>query len=108
LENKINSFKDFISCTEFLISERISHPNLITAKGTSAGGTLVAGACLNMRPELYRAVILNVPFLDVLTTLLEKDLPLTETDRLEFGNPEVSKQIYSLIHSYSPYENLSV
>lgn len=59
-----------------------------------------------MRPELFRACILNVPFLDVLTCLLEADLPLTKTDHLEFGDPLASPEIYELINSYSPYENL--
>jgi len=87
LLNKHNSFRDFISCTEYLIANGISHPNLIAAKGTSAGGTLVAQACLNMRPELYKAVVMEVPFCDVLTCLLDESLPLTLTDHLEFGNP---------------------
>lgn len=72
LLNKKNSFKDFISCAEFLIANRITHPNLLSAKGASAGGTLVAQACLNMRPDLFKAVILEVPFLDVLTCLLDE------------------------------------
>ena len=66
LLKKHNSFTDFIACTEYLIANRVTHPNLLAAKGTSAGGTLVAQACLNMRPELYKACILEVPFLDVL------------------------------------------
>ena len=94
LEKKINSFLDFNSCAEFLIANRITHPNLLAAKGGSAGATLVAQACLNMRPDLYRACILDVPFLDVLTCLLDKDLPLSATDHLEFGNPIVDKHIY--------------
>jgi len=68
---------------------------------------LVAQACMNMRPDLYRAVVLNVPFLDVLTSLLDENLPLSVTDHLEFGNPALDEKIYKLIHSYSPYENLS-
>lgn len=84
---KHNSFKDFNSCAEYLIANRITHPNLLAAKGTSAGGLLVAQACLNQRPELYRACILDVPFLDVLNSLLDEDLPLALTDHLEFGNP---------------------
>ena len=87
LLQKHNSFYDLISCSEYLIANRITHPNLLATRGTSAGGTLVAQTCLNLRPELYRAVILEVPFLDVLSCLLDDTLPLTKTDHLEFGNP---------------------
>lgn len=103
----MNSFLDFTACAEWLIAERLTHPNLLCAKGSSAGATLVAQACLNMRPDLFKAVILEVPFLDVLTCLLDESLPLTLTDHLEFGNPIKDKQIYELIQSYSPYDNLS-
>lgn len=104
---KHNSFRDFIACTEFLISQRICHPNFIAAKGSSAGATLVAQACMNMAPHLYRACILEVPFLDVLTNLLDENLPLAKTDHLEFGNPITDKKAYQYIHTFSPYENLS-
>ena len=76
LHNKNNSFLDFNSCAEYLIANRITHPNYLVGRGRSAGGLLVAQACLNMRPELYRACVLQVPFLDVLSNLLEEDLPL--------------------------------
>ena len=107
LHNKPNSFLDFIACAEYLISRRITHPNLLAAKGQSAGGTLVAQACLNMRPDLFRACILNVPFLDVLNSLLDPSLPLSATDYLELGNPIEDEKIYQLINSYCPYQNLS-
>ena len=107
LHNKPNSFLDFIACAEYLISRRITHPNLLAAKGQSAGGTLVAQACLNMRPDLFRACILNVPFLDVLNSLLDPSLPLSATDYLELGNPIEDERIYQLINSYCPYQNLS-
>jgi oligopeptidase B len=103
----MNSFLDFNSCAEFLIANRITHPYLLAAKGSSAGGMLVAQACMNMRPDLYRAVILNVPFLDVLGNLLDESSPLTMTDHCEFGNPIIDEDAYKLISSYSPYENLS-
>ena len=106
LLNKPNSFHDFVSCAEYLIANRITHPNLLAAKGVSAGGMLVAQACLNMRPELFRACILEVPFLDVLSCLLDPDEALSATDYLEFGDPLSDPQIYELISSYSPYENL--
>lgn len=90
-----------------MISNRITHPNFLVAKGSSAGGLLVAQSCLNLRPELYRACILEVPFVDVLGNLLEPDLPLAQTDHLEFGNPITDSDAYRTIASYSPYENLS-
>ena len=107
LENKPNSFLDFNSCAEYLIANRITHPNYLVGRGRSAGGLLVAQACLNMRPELYRACVLQVPFLDVLGNLLEEDLPLAQTDHLEFGNPIESAEFFKTISSYSPYENLA-
>ncbi len=105
--NKPNSFHDYISCAEYLIANRITHPNLLAARGVSAGGMLVAQACLNMRPELFRACILDVNFLDVLSCLLDPDLPLAKTDYLEFGDPLNDAKIYELISSYSPYDNLT-
>ena len=107
LHNKPNSMYDFISCAEYLIAQKFTHPNLLAARGVSAGGTLVAHSCLNMRPELFRACVLNVPFLDVLDSLLDDSLPLSATDYLEFGNPLTSPAFYSLINSYCPYQNLS-
>ena len=97
LERKHNSFSDFISCAEYLIANRLTHPNLLAARGTSAGGTLVAHACLNLRPEIFRAAILEVPFLDVLSCLLDDSLPLTVTDHLEFGNPLRDEKFYQMI-----------
>mmetsp|Transcript_1867 Transcript_1867/g.1664 ORF Transcript_1867/g.1664 Transcript_1867/m.1664 type:complete len:472 (+) Transcript_1867:801-2216(+) len=105
LTNKMNSIYDFISCTEYLVANRYTHPNLLAAKGESAGGMLVAQV-LNLKPEYYRAAILKVPFLDVINTLADTSLPLTLTDYLEFGNPFESEELYRLISSYSPYENL--
>ena len=77
---------------------------MITAKGESAGGMLVAH-CINLRPDLYRAAILKVPFLDVVNTLVDESLPLTVTDYQEFGDIK-QKEYFHLISSYSPYENL--
>ena len=105
LKNKMNSIYDFLSCTEYLIANKYTHPNLLAAKGESAGGMLVAQV-LNLRPEYYRAAVLKVPFLDVINTLADTSLPLTLTDYLEFGNPFKSEELYRLISSYSPYENL--
>lgn len=94
LQKKPNSFKDFIACAEYLIAQRITHPNLLAARGASAGGTLVAQSCLNIYPELFRACVLNVPFLDVLSSLLDDTLPLAVTDHLEFGNPITDEAAY--------------
>ncbi|CAI2386107.1 unnamed protein product [Moneuplotes crassus] len=105
LMNKMNSIYDFLSCTEYLIAKGYTHPNLLAARGESAGGMLVAHA-LNLRPEYYRAAILKVPFLDVVNTLKDTSLPLTLTDYLEFGNPFEDEELFKLISSYSPYENL--
>jgi oligopeptidase B len=77
LLNKPNSIKDFIACAEFLIANRITHPNLLAAKGQSAGGSLVGHSVLNLRPDLFRACILNVPFLDMLSNLMDPTLPLS-------------------------------
>lgn len=107
LLKKPNSIKDLVACTEYLIMKKFTHPNLIGARGSSAGGMLVAQTCLNLYPELYRACILNVPFLDTLTTLLDDSLALTVTDHLEFGNPIENEKDYRMIHSLSPYENLT-
>jgi len=101
--NRPNAFLDFIACAEYLIAKRITHPNLLAAKGQSAGGSLIAHAVMNLRPELFRSCILNVPFLDILTSLMDESLPLSATDYLELGNPITDQQIYQLINSYCPY-----
>ena len=98
---------DFISCAEWLVAKKITHPNLLAAKGQSAGGSLVGHSVLNLRPELFRACILNAPFLDILGSLLDSDLPLSKTDYLELGNPIEDEEAYNLIRSYCPYQNLS-
>jgi len=94
LHNKHNSFSDLISCSEYLIANRITHPNLLAARGSSAGATLIAQTCMNMRPEMFKACILEVPFLDIITCLLDEKLPLTLTDHLEFGNPIIDSKIF--------------
>jgi len=104
-EKKMNSFLDYISCAEYLIANRYTHPSLLCAFGSSAGGLLVGGA-INIRPELFKAAILHVPFVDVLTSLLDEKLPLTLSDHEEFGDPIKNSFSYDLIASYCPYENL--
>jgi oligopeptidase B len=88
-----------------LIANKYAHPNTLVAKGESAGGMMIAQV-LNLRPELFRAAVLKVPFLDVINTLADESLPLTLTDYLELGNPFSSENMYRLISSYSPYENI--
>ncbi|KAG8366496.1 hypothetical protein BUALT_Bualt17G0086100 [Buddleja alternifolia] len=102
--NKLNSIHDFVSCGKYLINEGLIHKNQLSAVGISAGCLLV-GAAINMHPELFRAAILKVPFLDVLNTLLDPDLPLTTLDYEEFGNPE-TKLYFEYIRKYSPYDNI--
>ena len=105
LLNKHNSFIDFISWAEYLVENNYTQQRLLAAKGESAGGMLVAQV-LNMRPKLFKASILKVPFLDVINTLEDSSLSLTITDYLEFGDPFKSEEFYNYISSYSPYENL--
>ncbi|EAS03452.2 peptidase S9A prolyl oligopeptidase domain protein beta-propeller (macronuclear) [Tetrahymena thermophila SB210] len=107
LDKKPNSFYDFISCAEYLVAEGYTHPSLMCAYGASAGGVLV-GAVMNMRPELFKACILNYPFLDVLTSLLDKNQALSASDYDDFGNPLEYQYYYDLISSYSPYENIQL
>lgn len=102
--NKCNSIYDFISCGNYLVSEGYVHRDRLGAIGFSAGGLLV-GAAINMNPDLFRAAILKVPFLDACNTLLDPSLPLTLLDYEEFGNPQIQSQFESIL-SYSPYDNI--
>jgi oligopeptidase B len=104
LTRKKNSFTDFIACAESLVRRRYTSPTKLVIQGGSAGGLLV-GAVANMRPDLFKAVLAQVPFLDVLTTMLDPSLPLTVGEYLEWGNPN-EKRYYKYIRSYSPYDNL--
>lgn len=106
LDKKMNTFKDFISVAEHLIDTKLTSPNYLTAMGTSAGGLLV-GAMLHMRPDLFKALVLKVPFVDPLSSMLNPDLPLTQIEYPEWGNPTEDPAAYDLIKSYSPYENIS-
>lgn len=99
LLNKKNTFTDFISCAEFLIKEKYTNPQKLFVQGGSMGGLLM-GAVVNMRPELFKGVIANVPTMDILTNLLEDSL-----DHEELGNPN-NKNFYDYILSYSPYDNI--
>jgi oligopeptidase B len=104
LLEKKNTFTDFIACAESLVRRRYTSPDRLVIQGGSAGGLLM-GAVTNMRPDLFKAVVSQVPFLDVLTTMLDPSLPLTVGEYLEWGNPD-EKRYYRYIRSYSPYDNL--
>ncbi len=105
LATKANTFSDFIAVAEQLVRLGLTKPGRIVASGASAGGTLV-GAAVNMRPDLFGAVYAEVPFVDCLNTLLDRDAPLTESSFSEFGNPIDSRADFLNIQSYSPYENV--
>ncbi|WP_219064223.1 S9 family peptidase [Pseudomonas sp. UMAB-08] len=104
-ENKHNTFGDFIACAEHLIDNGLTTAGQLIISGGSAGGLLI-GAVLNQRPELFKAAIAEVPFVDVLNTMLDPDLPLTVTEYDEWGNPEEA-DVYERIKGYAPYENVS-
>jgi len=102
--HKKNTFLDFIAAAEGLVAKGIAKPGEIAIHGGSAGGMLV-GACMNMRPELFRAAVGEVPFVDVINTMLDDTLPLTPTEYDEWGNPK-DKAYYDYMKSYSPYDNV--
>ena len=102
---KKNTFSDFIACAEYLISEKYTSKERLEIEGGSAGGLLL-GAVLNMRPDLFKAAHLAVPFVDVINTMLDASLPLTVGEYLEWGNPNV-KEEYEYMKSYCPYTNLA-
>ncbi len=102
--NKKNTFSDFIDCAEFLITEGQTSSEHLYAMGGSAGGLLM-GAIVNMRPELWNGVIAAVPFVDVVTTMLDESIPLTTGEFDEWGNPK-NKEYYDYIKSYSPYDQV--
>lgn len=104
LLKKKNTFDDFIACAEHLIKEKYTKQGEIAIRGGSAGGMLV-GAVLNMRPELFKAAVAEVPFVDVLNTMLDENLPLTPGEYVEWGNPK-EEEFYHYIKSYSPYDNI--
>jgi len=104
LEKK-NTFTDFIHCAEFLISEKYTQPDKLFASGGSAGGLLM-GAIANMRPELWKGILAAVPFVDVVTTMLDEDIPLTTGEYDEWGNPS-NEEYYHYLKSYSPYDNVT-
>lgn len=104
LLNKKNSFYDFIDCAQYLVDQRYTNPDVLFAGGGSAGGLLV-GAVANMAPDLFKGIIAGVPFVDVVTTMLDETIPLTTAEYDEWGNPNI-KEYYDYMLSYSPYDNL--
>lgn len=104
LLKKINTFTDFIDCSKFVIAEKYTSPEHLYAEGGSAGGLLM-GAIVNMNPELYNGVIAQVPFVDVITTMLDDTIPLTTGEYDEWGNPN-DKVYYDYMLSYSPYDQV--
>lgn len=101
---KMNTFNDFIDCSDFLIKNNYCSPEKLFALGGSAGGLLM-GAIINLRPDLYRGVVAAVPFVDVVTTMLDETIPLTTGEFEEWGNPK-NKDSYEYMLSYSPYDNV--
>ena len=104
LKQKENTFSDFIACAEHLIREKYTSPRRLAISGASAGGMLV-GVVANRRPELFHVVVADVPFVDVLNTMLDPKMPLTVTEFEEWGNPQ-EREAFERIRSYSPYDNV--
>jgi oligopeptidase B len=104
LLNKKNTFTDFIDVAEHLIEAKYTSKEELFAMGGSAGGLLM-GAVVNMRPDLWKGIVASVPFVDVVTTMLDESIPLTTGEFDEWGNPK-DKEYYEYIKSYSPYDNV--
>lgn len=102
--NKMNTFTDFVDCAQHLVDSGITAPDRMSTEGRSAGGLLM-GAVLNMAPQLFKAAVAGVPFVDVMNTMCDPTLPLTVTEWLEWGNPNVKKW-YDYMIQYSPYDNV--
>jgi oligopeptidase B len=105
MQNKMNTFTDFIACGEFLKREKVCAPDRLVIQGGSAGGLLV-GAVTNLRPDLWTGALAQVPFVDVINTMLDESLPLTVGEFEEWGNPKLDAD-YAVMRTYSPYDNLA-
>ena len=103
--SKPNTFTDFVACARTLIDEGWTSPDRLVARGGSAGGLLM-GAVANLAPELFRAIVAEVPFVDCLTTILDDTLPLTVLEWEEWGNPVEDPEVYAVMKAYSPYDNV--
>ncbi len=104
LMQKKNTFTDFIACAEFLVANQYTSPEHLAIRGGSAGGLLM-GAVATMRPDLFQVVVAEVPFVDVINTMLDPSLPLTVTEYDEWGNPGADRAAFDYMRSYSPYDN---
>ncbi len=104
MARKQTTFDDFIACADALVASGRTTPAQLAIEGGSAGGLLM-GAVVNQRPELFRAVVAQVPFVDVVTTMLDESMPLTVGEFIEWGNPKIAEQ-YAWLRAYSPYDNL--
>jgi oligopeptidase B len=102
---KRNTFTDFIACADFLVENKYSTHERMVIQGGSAGGLLIA-AVINMRPDIAKVAILNVPFVDVMNTMSDATLPLTTGEYIEWGNPN-NKAEYDYMKTYSPYDNVA-
>ena len=105
LQNKMNSFNDFIDVTRHLVKDKVADPARVFAMGGSAGGLLMGGIA-NMAPELYKGIVSHVPFVDVVTTMLDESIPLTTNEFDEWGNPASNKATYDYLLAYSPYDQV--
>ena len=105
MHNKLNTFHDYIDSCKYLVAKNYTSENMIAAHGGSAGGLLM-GAVANMRPDLFRAVIADVAFVDVINTISDPSLPLTPPEWEEWGNPIENKEDFEYMMSYSPYDNV--
>jgi oligopeptidase B len=104
MQHKMNTFTDFIACAEALVQQGVTRSDRLVITGGSAGGLLM-GAVTNLRPDLFKAVVAQVPFVDVIHTMLDESLPLTVGEFEEWGNPKIEQQ-YRWMRAYSPYDNL--
>ena len=104
MQNKMNTFTDFIACAEYLKRDKVCAPDRLVIQGGSAGGLLM-GAVTNLRPDLFTGVLAQVPFVDVINTMLDESLPLTVGEFEEWGNPKVEAD-YAVMKRYSPYDNV--
>jgi oligopeptidase B len=102
---KKNTFTDFVAAAEDLVKRGVTSPDRLVIQGASAGGLLM-GAVTNLRPDLFKAVVAVVPFVDVMNTMLDESLPLTVSEFEEWGNPKIKDQ-YDYMMSYSPYDNIA-
>ncbi|MGH9158334.1 MAG: S9 family peptidase [Acidimicrobiales bacterium] len=103
---KPNTFSDFVACARHLVDQGWTSPGRLAIRGGSAGGLLM-GAVTNLAPELFAAVVAEVPFVDALTTILDQDLPLTVTEWEEWGNPVADAAVYACMKAYAPYDNVA-